>query len=98
MVRRRTCNRSTALHRTITTRAATLPRTLMRRISDPTQIDHPALREFAVQAAWVAKLEDAVGVLEELAVDLVNAEQRSDVEPWEEDSLDVALSVVHANY
>jgi hypothetical protein len=42
-------------------------------ISDPTQIDHPLLREFAVQAAWVAKLEDAVGVLEELVVDLVDA-------------------------
>ncbi len=40
------------------------------RISDPTQIDHPQLREFAVQAAWVAKLKEAVGVLEELVVDL----------------------------
>jgi hypothetical protein len=68
------------------------------RISDPTQIDHPALREFAIQAAWVAKLEDAVEVLEELVVDLVDEEQRSELEPWEEDPLEVALSVVHANY
>ena len=70
----------------------------MTRISDPTQIDHPDLREFALQAAWVAKLEDAVGVLEELVVDLVDEEQRSELEPWEEDPLEVALSVVHANF
>ncbi len=70
----------------------------MKRSNDPTQIDHPDLREFAVQAAWVAKLEDAVGVLEELVVDLVDEEQRSELEPWEEDPLEVALSVVHANY
>ena len=70
----------------------------MTRINDPTQIDHPDLREFAVQAAWVAKLEDAVEVREELVVDLVDEEQRSDREPWDEDPLEVALSVVHANY
>jgi len=70
----------------------------MTRINDPTQIDHAALREFAVQAGWVAKLEDAVGVLEDLAVDLVDEEQRSELEPWEEDPLAVAVSVVHANY
>jgi hypothetical protein len=46
----------------------------------------------------VAKLEDAVGVLEELVVDLVTEGQRSDLEPWEEDPLEVALSVVHANF
>jgi len=44
----------------------------MMRISDPIQIDHPDHREFGVQASWVAKLEDAVGVLEELVVDLVD--------------------------
>jgi hypothetical protein len=70
----------------------------MTRINDPTQIDHAALREFAVQAAWVAKLEDAVEVLEDLAVDLVDEEQRSELESWEEDPLEVALSVVRANY
>ena len=70
----------------------------MTRIDDPTQIDHPDLREFAIQATWVAKLEDAVEVLEELAVDLVDAEQRSELEPWEEDPLEVALSVLQANF
>jgi hypothetical protein len=68
------------------------------RTSDPTRIDRAAIREFAVQAAWVAKLEDAVEVLEDLAVDLVDEAQRSDLEPWEEDPLEVALSVVHANF
>jgi hypothetical protein len=71
---------------------------LMTRIGDPTQIDHSDLREFAVQAVWVAKLEDGVEVLEELVVDLVDEEQRSKLEPWEEDPLEVALSVMHANY
>jgi hypothetical protein len=70
----------------------------MTRTSDPSQIDHPVLRAFAVQAAWVAKLEDAVEVLEDLTVDLVDEAQRSELEPWEEDPLAVALSVVHANY
>jgi hypothetical protein len=68
------------------------------RTSDPTHIDHPELREFAIQAAWVAKLEDAVGVLEELVVDLMDQEQRAELEPWDEDPLEAALSVVHANF
>src|SRR5215203_5808448 len=71
---------------------------LMTRISDPTQIDHAVLREFAVQAAWVAQLEDAVGVLEELVVDLVDDERRLELERWDADPLEVALSVVHANF
>ena len=75
-----------------------LPRMLLMRISDPTQIDHPQLREFAVQAAWVAKLEEAVGVLEELVVDLGDDDRPNDVEVWEEDPLEVAWSVVNANF
>jgi hypothetical protein len=47
----------------------------MKRGNDSTQIDHPRLREFAVEASWVAKLEEAVGVLEELVVDLGDEEQ-----------------------
>jgi hypothetical protein len=70
----------------------------MTRIDDPTQIDHPDLRDFAVQAAWVAQLKDAVEVLEEIVIDLVDEEQRSELEPWEDDLLAVALSVVQANY
>ena len=88
-----------ALLRSVTSPAAMLRSGMpMMRNNDPTQIDHADLREFAVQAAWVAKLEDAVEVLEELAVDLVDDEQRMELEPWEEDPLEVALSVVHANY
>jgi len=68
------------------------------RISDPTQVDHADLRELAVQAAWVAKLEDAVGALEELVVDLVDEDRPADVKVWDENPLEVALSVVHANF
>jgi hypothetical protein len=67
-----------------------LPRMLMMRFSDPTQMYHPQLREFAVQAVWVAKLEEAVGVLGELGVDLGDDDRPSDVEVWEEDPLEVA--------
>ena len=74
------------------------PRMLMTRASDPTQIDHPDFRKFAIQAAWVAKLEDAVEVLEELVVDLVDEGQSSDAESWDEDPLGVALSVVQTTY
>jgi hypothetical protein len=70
----------------------------MTRISDPTQIDHPDLREFAVQAAWVAKLEEAEGVLEELVVDLVDEDRPADMPMWEEDPLEVALSVVNTTF
>ena len=51
----------------------------MTRIDDPTQIDHPKLRDFAIQAAWVAKLEEAVGVLEELVVDLGDDDRPADI-------------------
>jgi hypothetical protein len=66
--------------------------------SDPTQIDHPELREFAVQAAWVAKLEDADRVLEDLVVDLVDDDRPADIPMGDEDPLEVALSVVYANF
>ena len=63
----------------------------MTRSADPADIDHPQLREFALQAVWVAKLEDAVGVLEELVIDLADEEPTSDAEPEEEHPLEVAL-------
>jgi hypothetical protein len=69
----------------------------MTRANNPTQIDHPDLREFAVQAAWVAKLEEAVGVLEELMADLTD-DQPDDTPVWNEDPLAVAWSVVNANF
>jgi hypothetical protein len=70
----------------------------MTRTSDPTLVDHPQLRKFAVQAAWVAKLEDAVEVLEELVVDLADDDRPADIQVWDEDPLEVALSVVYANF
>jgi hypothetical protein len=57
-----------------------LPRTFLIRTSDPTQIDPPDLRGFAVQASSMARPE-VVGVLEELVVDLVAEEQGTDREP-----------------
>ncbi len=70
----------------------------MTRFSDPTRIDHPQLREFAVQAVWVAKLEEAAGVLEELVVDLLDDDRPDDIPEWDEDPLEVAWSVVNANF
>ena len=70
----------------------------MTRISEPTQIDHADLREFAVQAVWVAKLEEAAGVLEELVMDLVDDDRPDDMPVEDEDPLEVALSVVYANF
>jgi hypothetical protein len=92
-----TCNGSTALRNPSPVQWC-FPVMSMTRTTDPTQIDHPDLRDFAVMAAWVAKLEDAVEILEELVVDLVDEARRAELESWEEDPLEVALSVVHANY
>ena len=63
---------------------------------DPAQINHPELRELALQAAWVAKLEEAMEVLEDMVVD--PADDEEDVDPADEDPLAVALSVVQAAY
>jgi hypothetical protein len=60
------------------------------RSEDPTSIDHPDLRDFAVQAAWVARLEAAVGVLEDLVVDL------GDEEPSSESELKCGLHAINA--
>ena len=74
-------------------------------VTDPLAIEHPTLREFAMAAVWVAKLEDAVEALENL-VDLLDPRADADGdEPGEErtigddvdkvdDLLEVALSVV----
>lgn len=73
-------------------------------ITDPLAITHPTLREFAMAAVWVAKLEDAVEALEDL-VDLLDphadaygdelGEERA-IGDAVDDSLEVALSVVTA--
>ena len=74
-------------------------------VTDPLAITHPTLREFAMAAVWVAKLEDAVEALEDL-VELLDPHADADeAQPGEEqatgddvndvdDSLEVALSVV----
>ena len=73
----------------------------MNRVTDPTHVDNPELRELAIQAAWVAKLEDAVGILEDLVFDVDDDAEETepdlDLEPWQEDPLVVALDVVRAN-
>ena len=69
-------------------------------ITDPAQVDHPELRELALQAAWVAKLEEATEALGDLVVDLADDEDDAgmDVDPADEDPLGVALAVVQAAY
>jgi hypothetical protein len=68
------------------------------RYLDPRVVEHPELREFALQAAWVARLEESVEALEDLAQDLRTGERDADpnavLEPWEEDPLDAALLIV----
>ena len=74
----------------------------MPRITDPTRIDNPDLRELAIQAAWVTKLEDAVAVLEDLVIDLADEAEEDELpanlQPWEEEPIAVALAVVQANF
>jgi hypothetical protein len=72
------------------------------READPRAVDHPALREFALRAGWVAKLEETVDVLEELAHALREDEPVEDADAafdvLLEDPLDVALSIVAHDY
>ena len=75
----------------------------MHPITDPDQVDHPALRELGRAAAWVARLEEAVEALEDLVADLADGAEAAPLEdagatPAEEDPLEVALSVVRAAY
>ena len=70
----------------------------MGRISDPVQLKHPRLREFAVVAAWISTLAESANDLEDLLVD-VPPEERvlpdfSTPWPWDVDSFVVALSIV----
>ena len=70
----------------------------MTRSADPADIDHPQLREFALQAVWVAQLEEATGVLEELMTDLADDEDQTGRASWEADPLEVAWSVVQTTF
>lgn len=72
---------------------------------DPAHVDHPALRELALAAGWVAKLEEAVNVLEDLVGDFARDGDFSDGERDEgdalvpqDDPLAVALGVVQERY
>ena len=64
---------------------------MVRRITDPNRVDHDELRELAKHAAWVAKLEDTVELLEDLSYDLLDDEAEDESttfpDPWEEDPL-----------
>ena len=71
-------------------------------ITDPQAIEHPTLREFVMEAVWVAKLEDAVEALEDLIELFDPLADANGIEPSEgrtagdavDDALEVALSVV----
>ena len=79
MVRRASCAQAAQQRATTDRVARALPGKQMPRIDDPAPIDHSDLRELAVQAAWVAKLEHAVGVLEEL---VSTSSMRNSVQSW----------------
>ena len=64
----------------------------MMQSEDPADIDHPQLREFAIQAVWVAKLEEAVDVLEDLVMEPEGEEPVSEAEREEDHPLEVALA------
>jgi hypothetical protein len=73
----------------------------MTHITDPSHVDNSELRDLAIQAAWVAKLEDAVEILEDLVFDEDDAgadELTANPQPWEEAPLAVALDVVRASF
>jgi len=77
-------------------------------VTDPLAITHTTLREFAMAAVWVAKLEDAVEALEDLVELFDPLADANGIEPSEgrtaddavgdvddvDDALEVALSVV----
>ena len=67
-------------------------------LSDPAQLLHPRLREFAIVAAWISTVAGTAHDLEDLIID-VPPEERvlpdySTPWPWSFDSLAVALSLV----
>ena len=70
----------------------------MTRTNDPSKIDHADLREFAIQAVWVAKLEEAAGVLEDLMVDVGEDDRPADLPMEDEDPLEVGWSVVNTTF
>ena len=63
-------------------------------VSDPAHVDHPEFRELALQAVWVAKLEEAMEALEDLVFDLSDDDITED--GADEDPLAAALAVVQA--
>lgn len=70
--------------------------------STPADVDHPVLRELAIAAAWVAKLEEALEMIEDLAVDVIGNDEQvdgtTDRAVWDEEPLDVAASVIESAY
>ena len=78
MVRRRWTRLKRAARCDFPSMATVDPTVPMTRITVPTRIDHDELREFAVKALCVAKLEEAVSVLETL-VDLVEEDRPDNI-------------------
>ncbi len=83
---------------------AAKPRLPSTPITRPAQIDHSVLQQFGRRAVWVAKLEEAVELLDDLAHDLsVDVDNdadtlQPDVELQDEEPLDTARSVVGVKY
>jgi len=68
-------------------------------IGEPARIDHPRLRDLAEQAVWVAKLEEAMEVLEDLAGDAYpDASTDAPAEGVDDDPLAVAWEFVQARW
>jgi hypothetical protein len=74
----------------------------MPRISDPAKIDHEDLRELAFFAEWVANLEEASGLLENVFVNISSpgvGEEDPPSSPYEEfDSIELALARISTTF
>jgi hypothetical protein len=68
----------------------------MQPATEPDQIDHSALRELAMAAAWVANLSNAIDALEDLVGDSDDDAAAEGGNP--EDPLFIALSVVEERW
>ncbi|MDP9355003.1 MAG: hypothetical protein M3R02_06910, partial [Chloroflexota bacterium] len=67
----------------------------------PDQVDHPQIKEFAIEAAWVAQLEEAAGELEDLVGDMADLEGESTSRSTGRRSgqpLELAMKVVRERY
>ncbi|MDP9439037.1 MAG: hypothetical protein M3P49_09860 [Actinomycetota bacterium] len=67
----------------------------------PDQVDHPQIKEFAIQAAWVAELQEAAGELEDLVVNMADPGDEGASESMGERGnrpYELALEIVRERY